>query len=67
MEVFKASFELRPRPAELERSDPQVGQSQPCASTWEWERPYNGPPEDGQPRAGSASIQVHNSLIHANR
>jgi hypothetical protein len=42
------------RPAEPERHDPHVGLSQPCASTWGWERAYNGPPEDGQPRAGSA-------------
>lgn len=32
-----------------------VGQSQPGASTWDWETAYTGPPEDGQPRAGSAN------------
>jgi hypothetical protein len=42
------------RPADPERHDPRIGQSQPCASTWDWEKPYNGPPEDGQPRQGSA-------------
>ncbi len=45
---------LTSRPAEPERHDPKVGQSQPCASTWDWERAYTGPPEDGQPRMGSA-------------
>ncbi len=54
MDVIKASFAFPSRPADPERYDPQVGQSQPGASTWEWENAYTGPPEDGQPRAGSA-------------
>jgi hypothetical protein len=45
---------LTSRPAEPERHDSKVGQSQPCASTWDSERAYTGPPEDGQPRMGSA-------------
>jgi len=42
-------------PAEPERHDPRIGASQPDASTWEWQQPYAGPPEAGQPRAGSAA------------
>jgi hypothetical protein len=42
------------RPADPERHEQKVGESQPDASTWDWEDPYVGPPEDGQPRAGSA-------------
>jgi hypothetical protein len=42
------------RPAEPERHDPHVGMSHPDQSTWDWEKPYLGPPEEGQPRAGSA-------------
>jgi hypothetical protein len=49
-----APSKLTARPAEPERYDLRVGASQPCASTWSWERAYTGPPEDGQPRAGSA-------------
>jgi hypothetical protein len=41
------------RPAEPERHDPTVGQNNPDASTWEFERPYLGPPEEGQPRIGN--------------
>ena len=40
-------------PAEPERTDPKVGESQPSASLWIRDEAYNGPPEDGQPRAGS--------------
>jgi hypothetical protein len=40
-------------PAEPERRDPQVGQANPDASTWEFENPYLGPPEEGQPRIGN--------------
>jgi hypothetical protein len=49
-----ATMRLTSRPAEPERHDPKVGESQPCASTWDWENAYTGPPEDGQPRMGSA-------------
>lgn len=49
-----APYPLTPQPAEPERRDWRVGQSQPGASTWGWEHAYTGPPEDGQPRAGSA-------------
>jgi hypothetical protein len=42
------------RPAEPERYDDKVAESQPEGSTWSWEDPYVGPPEDGQPRMGSA-------------
>ncbi len=42
-----------PHPATPERRDPHVGQSQPDASNWDLERPYIGPPEEGQPRMGS--------------
>jgi hypothetical protein len=45
---------LPPTPADPERHDNKVGASQPDASTWDWENAYAGPPEDGQPRAGSA-------------
>lgn len=38
-------------PAEHERHDPHVGMSNPNQSIWDWELPYLGPPEDGQPRA----------------
>jgi hypothetical protein len=41
-------------PAEPERHDPHVGASNPNASSWDSEKPYLGPPEEGQPRAGSA-------------
>jgi hypothetical protein len=47
-------FHLTPRPADPERHELIVGVSQPCASTWDWEKAYTGPPEDGQPRTGSA-------------
>jgi hypothetical protein len=43
------------RPAERERHDPRVGTSNPNQSSWDWESPYLGPPEEGQPRAGSAA------------
>ena len=52
--IAMVSIKIWPKPADPERHEERVGQSQPCASTWEWERPYNGPPEDGQPRKGSA-------------
>jgi len=55
-------YPLTTQAAEPERHDPQVGQSQPGASTWEWERPYTGPPEDGQPRAGSAHAPAWQSV-----
>jgi hypothetical protein len=42
------------KPADPERHEASVAQSQPEGSTWAWEHPYVGPPEDGQPRAGSA-------------
>lgn len=42
------------RAAEPERHDVHVGMSNPNQSTWEWEKPYLGPPEEGQPRAGSS-------------
>ncbi len=42
------------RPAEPERHDRHVGTSNPNASTWDFERPYLGPPEGGQPRGGRA-------------
>jgi hypothetical protein len=42
------------RAAEPERHVSHVGMSSPNQSTWDWETPYLGPPEDGQPRAGSA-------------
>jgi hypothetical protein len=42
------------RPAERERHNPRVGTSNPNQSSWDWEAPYLGPPEAGQPRAGSA-------------
>lgn len=41
------------RPAERERNDPHIGLSNPDASTWDFDEPYLGPPEDGQPRRGS--------------
>lgn len=40
------------RPAEPERHDERVGASHPDASTWDFEKPYLGPPEEGQPRMG---------------
>lgn len=40
--------------AEPERHDRHVGMSNPNQSTWDWEKPYLGPPEEGQPRAGTA-------------
>lgn len=43
-----------PRPAEPERHNLHIGMSSPNQSTWDCESPYLGPPEDGQPRAGSA-------------
>ena len=41
-------------PAELERHDLRIGTSNPHRSSWDWDRPYLGPPEEGQPRAGTA-------------
>lgn len=46
------------QPAERERHDPEVGASNPNQSSWAFERPYLGPPEDGQPRAGSAHLEA---------
>ncbi len=46
------------RPAEPERHDPRVGTSNPHASLWQVDEPYLGPPEAGQPRAGSAGRPV---------
>jgi hypothetical protein len=40
------------QPAEPERNDPHVGVSNPNASSWGFEHPYSGPPEEGQPRQG---------------
>jgi quercetin dioxygenase-like cupin family protein len=45
-------------PGEPERRDPKVGGSHPDASTWGWHQPYMGPPEEGQPRAGSAQSKT---------
>lgn len=42
------------RPAEPERHDPHVGESNPAQSLWDIDEPYTGPPEDGQPRKGAA-------------
>jgi hypothetical protein len=42
------------QPADPDRDDPRAAEPQPNASTW-GESPYNGPPEEGQPRAGSRS------------
>jgi hypothetical protein len=42
------------RPAEPERKNPHVGESNPAASLWDEDKPYTGPPESGQPRKGSA-------------
>jgi hypothetical protein len=49
-------------PAEPERNDPKVSESQPCASLWVLDDEYNGPPEDGQPRAGSKEPSSNHSL-----
>jgi hypothetical protein len=46
------------RPAEPERHDCHVGASNPDASTWDFERPYLGPPEGGQPRGGSGAADA---------
>lgn len=42
------------KPAEPERKDKNVGTSNPAESLWEVDKPYTGPPEEGQPRKGSA-------------
>lgn len=50
------AFDGPPRPANSERHDPNVGQSQPDASNWDCDCPYIGPPEEGQPRLGSRGL-----------
>jgi hypothetical protein len=45
------------QPANSERSDRRVGISQPNASAWGYEHPYQGPPEEGQPRIGSKCFE----------
>jgi hypothetical protein len=47
------------RPAEPERHDPHVGTSNPDRSTWDFDRPYLGPPEQGQPRLGDGPPPHH--------
>lgn len=43
------------RPAEPERKDPTIGDSNPAKSLWEEKKPYVGPPAEGHPRKGAAS------------
>ena len=67
---MRAHPTIRPQPADPERRDPNVGAAQPDASTWDWERAYNGPPEDAQPRAGSRGRATEAELgpmTHMNR
>lgn len=52
----RPAFHAPPHAADPERRDPHVGQSQPDASNWDSQRPYIGPPEDGQPRMGSRGL-----------
>lgn len=47
------------RPAEPERHDAHVGTSNPDQSTWDFDRPYLGPPEQGQPRLGDGPHHHH--------
>lgn len=41
------------RPAQPERNDPTIGDSNPAKSLWDESKPYVGPPEEGQPRKGA--------------